>query len=345
MGEHEDGRRLSASQAEQVRRAYKSLTALQDFDVSKMIPSLKDINPRITLDIQSMAKALVPMPNVGIDFAKSLQVNIPTFKIDAPPLMLDYQRLFGPALNFEHLGIKNLLDTSSVKLFDDIYGAQRDHFKGIFEKFDSYFDKLLPPIWRGVRDLDNIETIMLDEGLALAWVPPTDILTKVLAATTPQERRRILGRNWKGIVAACRQSLESTTTNTVSEYRRFALKAVTSLETGQPEAAQALAANMLDTMLRQTLTGRSRNEVTNQNTRLSIDDLPMRAAMVFGGIWGSHTQFYTDRGDSIPRRFTRHASAHGVSSLQYSRINAVIALMHCTAYIMLTDSGDLRTAA
>jgi hypothetical protein len=43
MGEHEDGRRLSASQAEQVRRAYNNLTALPDFDVSKMIPSLTSV--------------------------------------------------------------------------------------------------------------------------------------------------------------------------------------------------------------------------------------------------------------------------------------------------------------
>jgi hypothetical protein len=47
------------------------------------------------------------------------------------------------------------------------------------------------------------------------------------------------------------------------------------------------------------------------------------------------------RGESIQREFTRHGSAHAVSRMQYSRINAVIALMHVTAYIMLLDSGDL----
>ena len=111
---------------------------------------------------------------------------------------------------------------------------------------------------------------------------------------------------------------------------------------GHPEGAQALAANLLDTMLRETLDKSSFGQVTNQRDRLSIDDLPLRAAAVFGGIWGSHTEFRSWRGDAIPRGFSRHGSVHAVSQIQYSRINALIALMHVTSYIMLLDSGDMN---
>jgi hypothetical protein len=124
-------------------------------------------------------------------------------------------------------------------------------------------------------------------------------------------------------------------------YQQFALPIVEMLEDGHPEGAQALAANLLDTMLRETLTSADHKRMTGQKNRLSIDDLPMRAAMVFGGIWGAHTEFWQSRGDAIPRQFSRHGSAHAVSRRQYSRINALVALMHVTAYIMLIDSGDL----
>jgi hypothetical protein len=338
----EERPKLTAAQAEQIRKAYQGLTAgMQGLDLSKLMPSMTEIQRSVTPNLNSIAKALVPTQSFGVDLAKSLQVNLPKFKLDLPPLKLDYTRLFGPALNFENLGPKNLIDTSSFKVFDDIYKTQRAQFESIFENISRIFDSMLPPNWRGVRKLDQIETILLDEGLALAWVPPSDILNALLNAASKQERRRILGGRWKRVVAACRESIESASTGDFAQYRGFALNVVKMLEDGYPEGAQALAANLLDTMLRETLDGPSRQEVTNQRNRLSIDDLPMRAAMVFGGIWGSHTEFWQSRGDVIPREFTRHGSAHAVSRRQYSRINAVIALMHITAYIMLLDSGDL----
>lgn len=338
----EERPKLTAAQSEQIRKAYQGLTAgMQGLDLSKIMPSIKDLQVNVAPNLNLIAQALAPTQNLGLDLAKSLQVNLPKFKIDLPPLGLDYARLFGPALNFENLGLKNLIDTSSFKVFDGIYNAQRAQFEGIFDNISRILDGILPPNWRGVRGLDQIETLLLDEGLALAWVPPADILNALLSASSKQERRRILGRRWKRVVAACRESIESASADDFAKYRGFALNVVKMLEDGHPEGAQALAANLLDTMLRETLDGPSRQQVTNQHNRLSIDDLPMRAAMVFGGIWGSHTEFWQSRGDSIPREFTRHGSAHAVSPMQYSRINAVIALMHVTGYIMLLDSGDL----
>jgi hypothetical protein len=234
-----------------------------------------------------------------------------------------------------------LIDTSSLKVFDKIYADQRAQFESIFENVGRIIDGILPPNWRGVRGVNQLETLLLDEGLALAWVPPSDILNALLAASSKQERRRILGRRWKRVVAACRESVESASLRYFDHYRLFARHVIKILDHRHTEGAQALAANLLDTILRETLDGPSRREVTDQRNRLSIDDLPMRAAMVFGGIWGSHTEFWPSTGQSVPREFTRHGSAHAVSRKQYSRINAVIALMHVTAYIMLFDNGDL----
>lgn len=334
--------RITPAQSEQARKAYESLTAgIRGNDFTPLMPSVKDLQATMLPNVSAIAQALLPTHKVGLDLAKSLQVNIPKFKVDLPPLGLDYTRLFGPALNIENLGISKLIDASSAKIFDQIYSSQRSHFEGIFENFSRFIDGMLPPNWRGVRKMDQLETILLDEGLALAWIPPADILTALLDASSKQERRRILGRRWKRVVAACRISIESANSTDFAPYRQFGLSVIKMLEEGHPEGAQALAANLLDTMLRDTLDGPSRREVTDQRNRLSIEDLPMRAAMVFGGIWGSHTEFWQSRGDVIPREFTRHGSAHAVSRRQYSRINAVIALMHVTAYIMLLDSGDL----
>lgn len=333
---------LTPVQREQLRKAHESvreaLKGIAKHQVSSILPDLSKVLKDSYPSISTLAEAVSPKFYSGIDFSSSLELNLPKFKLDLPPLSLDYDRLFGPALNLGKLGSLNAIDLPSIDAFQKIFDAQRDSFKATFDRI---FDAWLHPNWKGVRNLDSFETILLDEGLALAWVPPTEILEALLRASSRQERRRILGRRWKRVLATCRQSLESCSDTETLRYQQFALPIVRMLEEGHPEGAQALAANLLDTMLQETLADTGRRRVTNQETRLSIDDLPMRAAMVFGGIWGSHTRFWQNRGDKIPRHFSRHGSVHGVSRAQYSRINAVIALMHVTAYIMLLDSSDL----
>ncbi len=313
-------------------------------DLSKLMPAITEIHNGVTPTLDSIARALAPTHSFGVDLAKSLEANLPKFKLDLPPLALDYTRLFGPALNLENLGLKNLVDTPSVKVFADFYSSQRQQFDSIFGHVSRALGVVVPPNWRGVRGLDQIDTLALDEGLALAWVPPPDVLDALIAAPSKQERRRILGRRWMRIVTACREAIETTSADEVIEYRGFAMKVIGMLMDGHREGAQALAANLLDTMLRETLDKQSARQVTDQSERLSIEDLPLRAAIVFGGIWGSHTEFRSWRGDTIPRGFSRHGSAHAVSRIQYSRINALIALMHVTSYVMLLDSGDLSKA-
>lgn len=60
------------------------------------------------------------------------------------------------------------------------------------------------------------------------------------------------------------------------------------------------------------------------------------------GVWGSYGQFWPTNGDTIRYRYSRHGSAHGISRRQYSRVNAVIALMHIVSPLRLLDT-DLRS--
>lgn len=314
-------------------------------DFSKLLPSVdfafKAFESPAT---KAMLDALQPSM-ASFDFSQALNLNLPAFKLDLPPLGLDYGRLFGPAINLENLAFKNAIDSASFKVFENIYETQRKQFEKIFD-FDAILkvlDAAYPPNWKGVKSggMANLESLLLDEGLALGWVPDAELLQKLFDASTKQERRRLLGRRWKTVMKSCRASVITVSQARYAGYRDFTLKAIDALEAGSPEAAQALAASLLDTMLRETLDGTDRTLVTSQRNRLDLNSLPLRASIVFGGIWGSFTEFYTSRGDKVPQSFSRHASAHAVGGRQYSRINTVIAIMHVTAYIMLLDSGDL----
>jgi hypothetical protein len=254
--------------------------------------------------------------------------------IDVPPLKLDYSSLFP---DFEGMRVSALADLlPSIRLIQDL---QRDQFATLIESARAAAAARLPPNWRGdeVSIPKDLETMLLDEGLPLAWVPPREILVKLFAAPTPSDRRKILGRRWKTVTRACLEELQNVTHAELVEHAEFAIEAAESLMEGRSKSSQALSANLLDTILRTSFNEKDRTTITGQKQRLNIDDYPLRVAIVLGGIWGSHGQFWPSKGDKVPRKYSRHGTAHGVSRRQYSRINALLALMHVVSLLRVLE--------
>jgi hypothetical protein len=172
-------------------------------------------------------------------------------------------------------------------------------------------------------------------------VRTSDILGRLFVADTSQQRRRIIGSSWKRIIEAARTELDQVTAPRLKQHIHFARRAADAVLAGNHPEGQALAANLLDTIMRCEFSSSDRQSITDQKNRLDIEDYPVRLALVLGGIWGAHGEYWPDKGEQIPRRFSRHASAHGVSKRQYSRINATISLMHLTALLRVIQQDML----
>jgi hypothetical protein len=197
------------------------------------------------------------------------------------------------------------------------------------------------PNWQMIDlpDQGLLEQMLIEEGLALAWVPPHATLQKLISAPSAAARRRIIGTTWKATTQACVVELHKVDATRLQSDRRFALESAQALLDGHSSASQALSANLLDSSLRANLDSVTLRTITGQRERLDYEQqYTLRAAITWGGVHGAYGQYWPDKGDSIPRHFRRHGSAHGVSRRQYSRINAVIALMHVTAVLRLLDS-------
>lgn len=266
------------------------------------------------------------------------ELSSPFARIEFPALKLDYTSLFPDIGRLQSDLLKSVLP--SLELFHD---AQRQQFAQVIAVARRALDAQLPPNWRGedVSIPTNLEVLLLDEGLALAWVPPPAVVKRLFNASSASERRRILGERWKSIATACLEELEEVCHPSVTSHAGFARKAAQALLAGSHEASQALSANLLDSVLRDQFSATDRQSITSRKARLDIDEYPLRVAIVLGGIWGAHGEFWPDKGDKIPRGYSRHGSAHGVSRRQYSRINAVLALMHVVALLRLIEL-DLR---
>jgi hypothetical protein len=259
-------------------------------------------------------------------------------RVEVPALKLDYATLFPDFDRLQSDLLRSVLP--SLELFQK---TQREQFAQIIAAARRAVEAQLPPNWRagGISIPPDLEALLLDEGLALAWVPPPAVLMRLFNAVSASERRRILGARWKSITNACLEELDKVQDPSVKSHGRFARKAADALLAGSHEASQALSANLLDTVLRAEFSATDRKSITGQRARLDIDEYPLRVAIVLGGIWGAHGEFWPDNGDKVPRGYSRHGTVHGVSRRQYSRINAVLALMHVVSLLRLIEV-DLR---
>jgi len=238
--------------------------------------------------------------------------------------------------------------------FDAVRLFQHERLANLLKNIEALRNFTFLPNWTGEmadKGLDQLEQLVLDEGLPLGWVPATPILEKLFSVSSAKERREILGRAWKAIANDCIRVLESISHPQLRDQVGFAKTAARDLLGGRAHGSQALSANLLDTILRTHFDSGERLEIVGKGNkkfpreRRVIDDLPLRSAVVLGGIWGAFGQFWPENGDHVPRNFSRHASAHGVSRRQYSRINALLALMHVTALLKLLSVDYLKQRA
>lgn len=243
--------------------------------------------------------------------------------------------------NFNAEGqLADLLRTS--KALSDSLISQRDYFSKLARHISEVGASELPPNWVEMEMPENLEVLLLDEGLPLAWIPPKDVLRKLFAAESAGARRRIISANRKTIVEACFDELSDIKLNDAALspwVDDFALEAAHALREGRWRASQALSANLIDSILRNAIEATVVKEVkSNPDKRIDWERFPMKSALVLGGLYGIHVPFHIQRGDVVPTSFSRHASVHGVSIRQYKQVNAVIALMHLVGLLRLVET-------
>lgn len=267
-----------------------------------------------------------------------LAAQVPTLKMrDVARVLGDgMSAKFSAMLTDQALGIADSLTSSVMNQFDS----------SIFKLFPSWLPDLaslrlhLPTNWRGVKvDVDEIEQDVfriLAEGIPLAWVPSKRVIVLLLNAPDAQARRRVISNNYRGIIGSCLNVAGSLPLSGRPLFLAdMIVRAVRALQDGHIEAAQALATNVLDTLLtgysREAL-GRSKGGILNPSyaEKLSKDrswGLQLALRPSFALMRGEHTVHGRHNG------FHRNATAHAVTSHQYSRINAVLAVMNATSVL------------
>jgi hypothetical protein len=110
---------------------------------------------------------------------KSLTEGMPKVKI--PALTLDYKTLFADFAPLQ----RRMFDQLRPAL-EAIQIAQREQFAEVISRIRAAVRAALPPNWRGEDVVlpKNLEVLLLDEGLPLAWLPQRRFSFRIFAAQT-----------------------------------------------------------------------------------------------------------------------------------------------------------------
>jgi hypothetical protein len=241
----------------------------------------------------------------------------------------------------------------------DWHEEQRRLDRDLWERYEQSehftFREALPPNWNSPEidfpDLDGLEDLQLREGLPLAWVPPNRVLAELLSLKSSAARRRVIARESTAILDACQRELRRLRAPGTKEWRASAREAVSAMKSGHWRAGQALAAIALDTATA-TFVRSTYRAATRQFDRKkqptppgsSKDSLPTwydvdypRAMLVLHSLYGAFGFYDGKGGQPVPVQFTRHGTVHSLSPRQYSKPNALIALMHLVGLLCLIE--------
>ena len=141
--------------------------------------------------------------------------------------------------------------------------------------------------------------------------------------------RKVLTRRFEAILTDCESLLTESRSAATSEAVDFADEGIAALSAGHVGAAQALFAVTLDSLV-WSLPEPDRIAVSKHHRGSEperLEDRQLQFALAFMPIWTAHQTFFPNANDPVPRGFSRHASLHRVSRQQYSKRNALQALM------------------
>jgi hypothetical protein len=167
---------------------------------------------------------------------------------------------------------------------------------------------------------------MLDPGLCLAWVPRTEILREILEDEDDDARTAVLKRRSADIVVDVEEILDEVTLPELATIVDYAVKAIAAYNGGHTEAALALAAATLSSIVHDFMEEKNFEPV--REIFAGVDphndvDIQKFAFHMVGKIWVKAYQRFEGNADP---GFNRNRTLHLVGE-HYSEANLIAVLM------------------
>lgn len=212
-----------------------------------------------------------------------------------------------------------------------------------------------PQNWHGSGlTPDRILPLAIDDGIPVAWVPPTDVL-KALVAAPQGQRRAVLLAHEVEVLADCRRRLLECDDPGLDDTTHLLTRAFDAFDGGHPEAAMALAVSVGEPLALwasvprvQVFDSRSARENWERDRKrkkyklasMELDRVVPGSSMhryevSRHALIAPVKKFFTEfrPGDPKPDVLSRHVVAHAPTPVHFSRTNALLALMLATSIL------------
>jgi hypothetical protein len=183
----------------------------------------------------------------------------------------------------------------------------------------------------GVR-LRSVRAIVADDGIPIVWIPRGTIVTALMAASTRDERLQILGSHDAEILSDCGVCLGDCSAPELSEQVALTHRVIDAYAARLYEPAQALAVVVTERLITDHVAGglehgsyvKAKQEA---EFRDSIMLAELRRAAAIAPIVRFYAEWFPSSGQPPPSELSRHVSVHLPNLEQYSRVNALLAVM------------------
>jgi hypothetical protein len=194
----------------------------------------------------------------------------------------------------------------------------------------------LPPNWSDdVIYSENLQTVIHDDGIPLVWVPRSEIVTELLAATSRAARVAVLLARCDEIVEDCRLVLTDISHETLAAQRPLAMKAVNAFAGGHYEAAQALAVVVTETAVAHQFPNAdyaaTKKQVNFDLVQARLTKIRVEAALI--PINPFYTAWKPSWGIPAPEELSRHVSVHQADVGHYTKSNSTVAILLVTSVL------------
>ena len=329
----------------QGRQTKREVTEQFDRIRAALIPQLRPFSAMFE-DLQKALVASVPIvdtsrfvkswPVAGIDTSKFLPDNIAELSGSSGQALKswnsDYLRLAEQFSQYTLPAIKMPTWTFDLTTFD----AER-------------WIRVIPPELRAAGEtrldrLPELDEIALKEGISVAWACPGHVIDRLLAADSAAERQDLLANHESDILDHCSHVLRDLEDHEeLGEWVSLVQEAISVEREGFHRAAQALAANMIESLAMRVLGGGS-NASKQWGVDIALDEEPFRFAMMvltLRPLVTAFTPFNPNWSTPIPEGFSRHATVHQIDHPDVCRPEfATAGVMLATALIFLVDRWD-----
>ncbi|MFI2567486.1 hypothetical protein ACH473_03380 [Cellulosimicrobium funkei] len=210
------------------------------------------------------------------------------------------------------------------------------------------FARSLPPNLRALgSDLAIVAAIEMgrDEGISMYGVPRAAVARRFLRAPDAPARRRILGEAAPLILDDCGAALDGVTARGLEFTVVMLRDAIGAARAGHLIAAQAAATAALDGATRLVLDDKTIREAVTRTGREKnrdqniLDGFRVSEALALMPVYGSHAN-YRHWEDPVPWAYSRHATTHSAAGRQFSKRNAVQAVLVATGFLLWVDDAS-----